>query len=62
MLVAGMALSSCGGWSSGETYTGDIRPTVERPPGAGLGATAEPIEPVDPLTPVEADAAADPTS
>ena len=62
MLVAGVMLASCGGWSSSETYTGDIQPTVARPPGAGLGATAEPVEPVDPLVPADAEAAADPNS
>ena len=55
LLVAGVMLASCGGWSSSETYTGEIQPTVDRPPGAGLGATAEPPpEPVEPPAPADA--------
>lgn len=47
-----LLLAACGGgWSSDETYTGDIRPTVPRPAGAGLGATAEPEPPAEPAAP-----------
>lgn len=48
-LPAMLLLAACGGgWSSSETYTGDIRPTVPRPAGAGPGATAEPEVPPGP--------------